>query len=89
MPSCSSHPLAPSKLTLRPGDPSEGARLFSLAADKFDAALDLEPRDAQALRLGGQSLLDAGLCAGAGGDAREAKAAIKARCRLGCCRGSG
>ena len=41
---------------------AEGARLFSLAADKFDNALDLEPQNGQAMRLAGQSLLDAGLC---------------------------
>lgn len=97
--------------------------VFSLAADKFDAALDLEPQvdssclcvscgrqfchpgpagrlhstiskppsnallppipptlrlqNAQTLRLGGQSLLDAGLCLAAAGDPREAKAQMK------------
>lgn len=61
---------------------AEGARLFSLAADKFDNALDLEPQNGQAMRLAGQSLLDAGLCTlGGGGDgseeAREARALIK------------
>ena len=78
------HPCAPTPRR-RAGDVAEGARLFSLAADKFDNALDLEPQNGQAMRLAGQSLLDAGLCTlgtlGGGGDgseeAREARALIK------------
>ncbi|PRW33600.1 hypothetical protein C2E21_7497 [Chlorella sorokiniana] len=58
------------------GDAAEGARLFSRAADKFDAALDIEPQKVEAFRLGGQSLVDAGLCM-AGYDAAEAKQLVK------------
>lgn len=58
------------------GDAAEAGRLFGLAADKFDAALDLEPQNVQALRLGGQAVLDAALCT-LGSDLREARALLK------------
>lgn len=56
----------------------EGGRLFGLAADKFDAALDLEPQNLPALRLGGQAVLDAALCT-LGSDPIEARALLKVR----------
>ncbi|PSC74895.1 hypothetical protein C2E20_1800 [Micractinium conductrix] len=58
------------------GNLVEGARLFGLAADKFDAALDLEPQNAQALRLAAQALLEGALCT-LPADAREARSQLK------------
>ncbi|KAI7836874.1 hypothetical protein COHA_009274 [Chlorella ohadii] len=57
------------------GNLEEGARLFSRAADKFDAAIDIEQR-VEAYRLGGQSLLDAVVCL-AGYNPTEAKQLAK------------
>lgn len=61
---------------LSAGKEAEAGRLFSLAADKFDAALDLEPQNVAALRMGGLAVLDAALCT-LGSDPREARSLLK------------
>ena len=57
------------------GDPAAAAALFTNAADKFDAALDLEPQSAATLRLAGLALADAAACL-AGADPRQARSLL-------------
>ncbi|GAB4815945.1 hypothetical protein N2152v2_002991 [Parachlorella kessleri] len=54
----------------------EAADLFSLAADKFDAALDVDPQSGQAMRLAGMALLDMAACISET-DRRQAKQLLK------------